>query len=358
MSVAAIGPARAELPSLFSDYPWSVLPRLLDRAPSVADLRSHRLELLHAALLRERGLDVSAELAGRARTAQLATVSATALLGRIRGLCSGPLLLLKGPEVAARYPRPGLRPFGDVDLLVPDPTTVQRDLEEAGFVGVGDELDWDELHHMRRVASPDGLFAVEIHKHPKWIPGLEPPPVEILLDGAVPSATGVDGVLAPSPAAHAVLLAAHAWAERPLGCIGDLLDVVTMLRDDAAPREAEELARVLGVERVWHATTVACATLFDGGRSSWPLRTWARHLTATRGQTVVESHLQRVLMPFSAYSPAGAARAAGQGIARTIGPHGEESWAQKLRRARRALRHAFVRRSEHERRLRRGQERE
>ena len=55
---------------------------------------------------------------------------------------------------------------------------------------------------------------------------------------AVPSATGINGLLAPSPAAHALLLAAHAWAHHPLGRIGDLIDVAAVLPADERPAAA------------------------------------------------------------------------------------------------------------------------
>lgn len=354
MSAIAVGAPRAEAASLFTGHPWEALPPLLDRAPSAADVRAHRLELLHAALLRERGAPVPPELAQRARTAQLATLSSTALLKRIRDLCSGPILVLKGPEIAARYPALALRPFGDIDLLVPDPVSVQRRLEEAGFVGIGEWQDWDALHHLRRLASPDGLFAVEIHKRPKWVDGLPVPSVDDLLVDAVPSATGVEDVLAPSPPAHAVLLAAHAWAERSLECIGDLVDITAMTGDQSA--EAEAFAARFDLDRVWEATTSASAALFGGGVAGWQLRTWARHLEAARGQTVLESHLERLLVPFSTLPGTRAPGTAARAVARTVLRRHDESWRRKLARAARALRNAFLRRSEHEERLRRDDE--
>lgn len=327
---------------------------LLDRAPGLADIRAHKLELLYAALMRERGRPVPAELAESVRIAQFATLSATAVLGHVRTLCTGPLLVVKGPEVAARYPAPGLRPFGDLDLLVPDAHESQATLLAAGFTPVGEEQDWDALHHLQRLASPDGLFAVEIHKRPKWPQGADAPSIGDLLAYGAPSATGVDGVLAPSPPLHAVLLAAHAWAERPLGCIGDLLDVEIVAGRDCD--EAGRLAEELGVGRVWEATTTASAALFRDGTPAWPLRTWARHLRAARGQTVIESHFERVLAPFAALTPADALGAAAREFGRTVRPRRDEGWRAKLGRMGRAFRHAFVRRAEHEERLR-GEER-
>jgi len=347
----ALAAPQAEASSVFVGYPWEGVARLIDRAPSIHDLRVHRLELLAAALYRERGLPEPPELAADVMLARVSTLAATALVQRIRDACTGPLLVFKGLEAAGRYPAWGLRPFGDVDVLVPDPDAVQRQLEAAGFEPVGHELDWDELHHLERLGPPDRLFAVEVHKYPKWVEGLSAPDAHAVLADAVPSASGVDGVLAPKPAVHAVLLAAHAWAERPLGCIGDLVDVAAMTRA-CASGEVEEVARRYGLERVWSATVAAGDALFPDGEKTWPLRSWARHLPDVREPTVLESHLRRVLAPFAALPPSPALRGAAHGLAHAAKPVEGEGWRSKLSRTTRAVRDASVRRSEHERRIR------
>ena len=55
---------------------------------------------------------------------------------------------MKGPEVAAHYPVPSDRPFGDLDLLVEDPEAAQRALIAAGFVEFG------EPDGIRRPSAP------------------------------------------------------------------------------------------------------------------------------------------------------------------------------------------------------------
>jgi hypothetical protein len=336
---------------MLTGYPWEAVGLLIDRAPSVHDLRVHRLELLAAALYRERGLSVPPELASEALLAHISTLAATAVLNRIRDACTGPLLLFKGLEASARYPAPGLRRLGDVDVLAPDPDAVQRELEAVGFESTRDDLDWDELHHLPRLGPPDRLFAVEVHKRPKWVAGLPVPSVPEIFADAVPSATGVEGILAPAPAVHAVILAAHAWAERPLGCIGDLVDV-TAMADGCAEGQVEEVARRYGLARVWKATTAAADALFADGATTWPLRSWARQLPDVRERTVFESHLGRLLAGFSALPPRAALRSAGRGLSSTALPTPDEPWRSKLYRARRAVRNARTRRSEHERSLR------
>jgi hypothetical protein len=349
VSVPAPVAAPSEQP-LFEGFPWQGVARLLDRAPTIADLRIHRLELLAAARCRELGVPTPRELEGDVLEAQLASLTAGVLVRRLREICDGPLLVFKGLEVAAYYPAPGLRPFGDVDVLVADPDSVQRSLEAAGFWRVGPDLEWETLHHLPRLAPPDLPFCVEIHRRPKWIPDLPAPSFDELLAGAVPSASGVADVLAPAPATHAVLLAAHAWAERPLGCIADLVDVVAVAKS-AGENEAETRARELGVQKAWSATRAASRAILEGEQPAWPQRTWARHLPQVRGQTVLESHLERVLAPFAALPLLPALKAGARGAWGTLRRADGETWRRKLARTRRALKNAFVRRSEHERDL-------
>src|SRR5262245_51961646 len=133
-------------------------------------------------------------------------------------------MVMKGPEIAARWPTPRLRPWTDLDVLVGDPEAFQAALLRAGFVEVGEPEDYDDSHHLRPVAHPLLPMAVEVHRRPKW-PTEAPPTFAELAEAAVPNAFGVDGVLAPSAAHHAVLLAGHAWEHDPLSSIGALADV-------------------------------------------------------------------------------------------------------------------------------------
>ncbi len=196
--------------SAFVGEPWEGVARVLERAPSLDGLRVHRLHLLEAQRLRELGRPVPVDLATAEQSAVRGALLARALLSRVRDLCDGPIVVFKGPEVAAVYPSPWLRPYLDVDVLVPDARGAERRLRSAGFEGVGAQMDWDALHHVQRLSAPGLLATVELHRRPKWLPGAEAPTIDDLLADAGPSATGIDGLLAPSPAYHAVLLAVHA----------------------------------------------------------------------------------------------------------------------------------------------------
>ena len=123
---------------------------------------------------------------------------------------------MKGAEVALSYPDAALRPYRDVDILVDDPPTVQRSLLAAGFEAVGEpDAYYEGRHHLRPLISRDYPLLVEVHRRPEWPKWASPPPNDELFAAGEPSALGVDGILAPRPAAHALLVAAHSWAEVP-----------------------------------------------------------------------------------------------------------------------------------------------
>jgi hypothetical protein len=335
--------------SAFVGMPWEGVARVLERASGLDGLRSHRLHLLEAERLRELRRPIPDDLAVAEQSAVRGALLARALLSRVRDLCDGPIVVLKGPEVAAVYPSPWLRPYLDVDVLVPDVRDAERRLRGAGFEGVGAEMNWDALHHVQRLSAPGLLATIELHRRPKWLPGGQAPTIDELLADAAPSATGIDGLLAPSPAHHAVLLAAHAWAERPLGRLGDLVDVAAMRARDS--RRADELARRHGIGRIWRATLGASDGLFAHDRRTWPMRTWARHLDRAGERTVVDAHLARLLEPFVSRAPLQVPAALARALAQTLLPHRGEGWPEKLDRTRKALRSAQAPVSDHLRSL-------
>ena len=163
----------------------------------------------------------------------------------------------------------------------------------------------------------------------------------------MPSATGVDGILALAPGHEALLSAAHAWAHEPLACAGRLIDVAVMALE-ADPDETAALARSWGCARLWRVSRRAAAALVEDGRRPVAMRLWGRHLTQARERTVVESHMARVggelwgaprrhAVPDAAVALTWAAR-------RAPG----ERWTTKLRRTRGAMQHAFRPKSVHD----------
>ena len=192
--------------------------------------------------------------------------AARTLLSAVREAYDGQMLLLKGPEVAACYPDPALRPSKDLDILVDNAEGAQRALLAAGFEPGGASGDdyYVGLHHLRPLRMPGETAAfVEVHRRPGWVKFVDPPTTRELLAAATEGATGVPGVLALPPPHHALVLAAHSWDERPMRRLLDLIDIaaVTTGRDRA---EIHALASGWGLSRLWRTTAAAVDATLSG----------------------------------------------------------------------------------------------
>ena len=327
---------------------WSSVDRLIGAAPDERALTVHRLEPLAARRLRALGREVPEPAAESERLGAAFALAAGAHLQRARAAVEGPLLVVKGPEVAALYPDPATRVSRDVDLVAPDPEDAQRRLLAAGFAEAGSADYYADAPHLLPLAWPGLPVEIEVHGRPNWPPWLAAPPAETLLEGAVPSATGVQGLLAPSPERHALVLAAHAWTHGPLTRVRDLLDVALMTAQ-ADRDELERVAEAWGMTRLWRTTDAIAAALFLGGSPPRTLRTWARNLSEARERTVLEQHVARWVGWHAALPRSLAVRATLDELRDDLTPDRGETWGRKLRRSGRAVRNAFVRRSEHER---------
>jgi len=317
---------------------WDSLGRLFEAAGrpgggGVVGVLAHGLGPLAAAWLERSGITVPAAVREEAKTAALSELLATPTARLLRESADGPILLLKGPEVAAVYPRAGRR-FSDLDVLVPDAEAVQSALLAAGFEEV-DEDSYDATgkhHHLQPLRAPGRGLKLEVHSSPSWPLGATSrPQVEEIFEAAVPSALGVDGLSAPPPAHHAVLLACHAWRHEPLERLRDLLDI-TLLAEGLPRSEPAALAERWGVERVWKTTWRAAAALFLGGRPTAALRIWGAHLPDVRERTVFENHLQRWLAPYWELPFNRALRRSAQTLAADLRPGPGETWGAKVGR--------------------------
>ncbi len=320
---------------------------LVERSPSLEDLRHHGVDLIAARAWRERGREVPDDLRADERLAAARALAVTPVLERVLAASEGPVLVMKGPEVAGLYLDPAVRNFRDVDLIVPNAPDTQRRLLSAGFVETGDPKLFENIHHLRPLLWPGLPLLLEVHHHPKWVDSLEPPVFDELLEAAVPSRTGVSGVLTPSPQHHAVLLGAHAWAHRPLSRLRDLIDMA-LIAGEADPDELRKVARSWGVQKVWATTTRAIDSLLGTGRRPASVSIWARHLPAAREQTVLESHVQNWLSALWGLPGAHAIAAAAGAVGADLRPEEDEGWPAKLARSRTALANAFVRKSKHD----------
>ncbi len=319
------------------DTPWSTVAALIDRAATLDDLRAHRLQLLAASLWLAEGRRVPEELRADRRHAATMALAAPTLLERARRAYDGPLLVMKGPEVAAGYPEASARHYRDLDLLAEDPMGAQRALLAAGFQQVGG----DTSHHLPSLCWPGLPLCIEIHRHPKlpsWLPA--PSPAE-LLAGAIPSRTGIDGLLAPRPEVHALLLAAHAWAHRPLGRIGDLVDIVAVLPAEQWS-DASALARKWDWNGLWEITAGTASALFFGEeRAPLVARLCARNLRAVRDPSVLRYHALRVLAPLAASTPHRSPAVLADSALQLSRTRTDERWNETLSRSIITLRHAF-----------------
>ena len=325
---------------------WERIDSLLEASPAPLDvLRVHRVELLEARRRRAAGLPLEPDtLADEARVA-VNEMAVPGLLARVRAAYDGPLLLMKGPEVALDYGATGLRSFGDLDFLTDDAHAAQAALIEAGFQEVFEPGIYEGIHHLRPLWWPGLPLVIELHTEANWPKGIPGPSTEELLAAAVPSRLGVPGITTLPPEQHTLILAAHAWEHQPLGRLGNLLDVAVVLRR-ADEAEVDRLARRWGCRRMWRTTRNAIRAL-TGDRRSAATALWARHLYDVRERTVFEWHVKDLLAPVWGLPPRTAARAVRHELRMTLGPKSGETWRAKLGRTARAFRRAGVARSEH-----------
>src|SRR4051794_39191940 len=100
--------------------------RLIDSGPPMEGLVFHRLHLLAARRWAERGLPVGGALAVDEMLMGRRMELIRSALETLRERHDGRIVVLKGPDVAAHYPDPALRPTGDVDVLVDSPEVAYR----------------------------------------------------------------------------------------------------------------------------------------------------------------------------------------------------------------------------------------
>ncbi len=355
---AAVGAGAAARPTSWA-VPWTAVDGLLDRL-DIASTCDHGLGPLAAYRRRSLGQDVPEQLRREERAAATANLVAPTLLARARDAITGPLVVLKGPEIAVRYPGRARR-FGDLDLLPTDAEAAQAALLAAGFRL--QDRDWppegydDERnphYHLHPLEWPGLALRIEVHKHVKWPAGFEAPPNEEIFEAAVPSSTDIDGLLAPEPrpprrpARDARVGrdpdAAHSRAHGRPG-----------LRRRRRPGRARAHGRALGLPaRLGDDAERRRLALLREGPEPVAVRLWARYLRGLREPTVIEMHVQEWLAPFWMAPPGRAARRALAAIARDFRPAPEQTWAEKGRGTLSAVLHPLSPRSEHDRRYGRG----
>jgi hypothetical protein len=161
---------------------------------------------------------------------------------------------------------------------------------------------------------------------------------------------GVNGILAPAPAHHAVLVAVHAWVHEPLARVSQLLDVL-LLHSESDRKEMEAVAARWRVGKVWRTTLEAGEALLLDRDVRATLRPPLRRLRHVEERTVLESHVSRALAPFWTLPFPAALRSAGVVVGQTIRRNPEERWRATAARIWRAFRDARMRRWEHDRKI-------
>jgi len=291
---------------------WAGVDRLVDRAGSLDQLYHHGLHLLAARRWRALGRVIPEELAASERAARVTIDDARIVLERVRAAYTGPIVLLHGLEVAASYPDRALRGFGDLDLLIESEPDARASLLRAGFEEV-------EAEGPPPLVWPERPVPLELFDRPRWVDGLPAPATTELLSLAQPSSTGVEGIGALPRAEHALVVAANAWAHKPLRRARDLVDVaaLTATLDRAV---LDTAVRDWGVGRLWSTTIGAAdALLSPSARPTPPLRLWARDVWELREEALPERLLRRYLSVFWALPPGPAARATLATILRDAG---------------------------------------
>jgi hypothetical protein len=227
-------------------------------------------------------------------------------------------------DVAARYPHPSLRQFGDIDVLVPDPVLVQRALLEAGWrtkLTPGFHVEPERngsVHQLAPIVYEGTSLPLEVHRRPNWPTWAQPPSTDELFAASKPSTVDIEGVCALEPQHHAPVVLAHAWSRQPFERFSQLIDVALLIAESdhlALVRLAKRwrLDRLLGI-----AERAVDAYLLDRGPHPVLLRCVAPQLENLGSPSIGRAQLNRYVASLAVSPFTSAARAAGSGALRRL----------------------------------------
>ena len=206
-------------------------------------------------------------------------------------------IVLKGADFADRlYPRPALRPFSDVDLLIPERAVpdVERVMARLGYepslAGMKYASGYGE-RGWRRPGQAGGT--VEIHWDLVNSPSLRKAVSVRYEDLQLVEPVAACGLCRASPAAMLLIAAVHGATSHGFDRLQILYDVAQIVRGAAGPVDADWLAGAAKRTGAALAVSVAlslgekvlgeprCAEL--GGRLRLPVSTWLCRAMLTRG---------------------------------------------------------------------------
>lgn len=287
-----------------------------------------------------------------AHAAAAQQLAAMVALEEMRVRFDGTIVLLKGLELACRYPDPSRRASGDIDVLTDEPERLQATLLANGYrqidLATSDLHFYDDHHHHLVPVQRAGLPAVvEVHRSLGWLAGMTPPSLHQLMTHLTPSAAGIEGVAALEPAAHAVYLAVHSWRHRPFNQRRDLDDIALLLGGSTATiLAADQLAAEWGVRRIWSLYQNAIAAAAGDERPRLLVRIFGGDPAAGGSRspfgqpTTMFELLVLVVAPFFVDRPLRSLPAIARTLKVRFEPQpGETTWG-KARRIARRLRHS------------------
>lgn len=191
-------------------------------------------------------------------------------------------------------------------------------------------------------------LAIELHRNPGWLNWQRHPSNADVFARAVPSGTGVDGILAMPPTDRALLLAAHSWRHGPYYSFIHLLDLA-LARAEVDQGALLPLARAWGLEGVWRRLDRAIDAVYFG-EPGWPTgidRVWSRHLLAMREQTLLEYYAGFWLKGLVAPDVTSRATAVATDVRFSLTAHPWQTRSGKIRRIGQAARRSLRPHSEH-----------
>jgi hypothetical protein len=219
---------------------------------SEAGVRSHRIDSLLSSDVRHR------------REMTIFHMQTQEMIREVRALVDGPMVLMKGIEVAQLYPESWRRDFVDVDILVGDVEAADVALRRAGFGAFQSASTLPGYHQTAPLVRSDNPVTIELHRRPSSPRWAHFPSQEVIAQSR-PSRTGIDGVMRPRDDHHVLIVAWHFWRDGAHRA-RDLVDL-HLLRQQTSDGDIEATADAWQVGKVWRATRVLLDALEDDGDS-------------------------------------------------------------------------------------------